>query len=146
MARKGKVMSEYDRITNKLNRYLIDNMGFKKNGIGLSKVLKADDIDLSDEKVVLIATGRLYGGSKEIYYEAIEEDYLVGRIEERFEEFLTFTDKERAWLNSFDEEGFYGADLISDYIWNYINVAVDRKIADKHMAKVMNGKETVKVA
>lgn len=131
-------MAEYERIINKLNTYLVNNMGFKKNGMGYSKILKDEaDIGLSDQKVSMIASGNLFGGRKESYYETIEEDYIVERIEERYDEFLILTNKERAWLSSYDEDGIYGADAISEYIWDYLDVSVNRKMADKYMEKVV---------
>lgn len=127
-------MAEFERIKNKLDEYLIKNMGFKKNGAGVSKVLKEEKdigVGLNTDVIAGIESGSLYGGRHESFYDVVEENYIRD-IEERFDSFLKLTDREAAWLDEYDEDGCLGWDLISEYIWDYVDVAVSHKAADKY--------------
>lgn len=132
-------MAEFERITNKLNEYLIKNMGFKKNGRGVSKVLVEEkDIEVRLNKDVIpgIEWGDLYCGRHESFYDVVEENY-ISDIEERFDDFLKLTDREAAWLDEYDEDGCLGWDRISEYIWDYVDVAVSHTAADKYFYDYM---------
>ncbi len=130
-------MAEKERIINKLKDYCIKNMGFKKDGEGIKKTLKDEkDFFVTDNVVLTILSGSAYGGKIEYLYSLIEDNY-ISEIEDRFSDFLNLTEKEREWLDE-DEDGCYGADIISEWIWDYFDVTAARNKVDWFARNIAN--------
>lgn len=131
-------MAEMERIINKLKESLITNRGFKKSGAGVTKRLRSEeDFDIPDAAIEGIMSGDLFGGRHTAIYDVIEENYITD-IEETFEDFLSLTEREKTWLGEFDEDGCLGWDLISEWIWENVDVSVCHKTADRYAKEVMS--------
>ena len=128
-------MAEMERIINKLRNYLIDSKGFKKNGEGVTKTL-SDEFNkyIRDDVIIDISEGRCFGGDMKYMYGTIEDNCLSS-IEDELEDVLNLTEHEQRWLCSYDD-GCYGLDLISDWIWENVQVICNKAKADVYVNKV----------
>ncbi len=145
LARKGeRTMAEYESIISKLKTYLINDMGFEENEDCLSKELEnEEDFIISDEAILGINAGKLYGGNRAYMYSCIEENFII-KIEETFEEKISLNEQEKTWLTSSDDE-IYGTDIISNWIWETCNVTVNKAKADMYVESIL-GKHAASVA
>ena len=119
-------MATYERIVNKLTNYLV-SLGFKEKNGQYTKVLKdTADFRISKTLYDAISTGKAYGGNMDYLPMCAEENFITD-LENGFDKVLPLTDHEKEWLQSFDEDGLYGWDLISEWIWDNVEVTVQKK-------------------
>ena len=128
-------MAEKERIINKLMNYMIKNMGFKACDGYITKTLKNPrEFLVSDHVVTTILNGNAYGGETKYIYSLIEDNY-ISDIEDKYTEFLNLTEKEGAFLDA-DDDGCYGFDVISEWIWDNVHVEADHSRVDIFVEKI----------
>lgn len=98
-------MDVLNSIIEKLNRYLISNMGFEETEEGLSKKLSSEDYCLSPNVVKNIMEGKAYKGSDP--YETIQsilvENYIGEKIMDNAIYEIGLSQEEKDFIESEDE-------------------------------------------
>lgn len=131
-------MAEMERIINKLRNYCIDELHMKKSGQGVTFWLKAEkDFHISDDNLMDIVAGRAFGGSLERLKDVLTDNYITSVLVEKYDLFLSLTERECNWLESYDEDGMLGADLIEEWIWDNVDVAVNEDALKRYVKEVV---------
>ncbi len=129
-------------IEDKLTEYLVQKMGFVKEGLVLKKTLDNEaDFICPPGTYLAFHQGQIYGGNVDYLYSMLADNYVT-QIEDRFDEFLELTDEERAFIdNPVDEdiEDFTGFDVISQWIWDYVEVTVNEYKVNLKMREEIEG-------
>ena len=131
-------MAEFERIINKLRTYCLDNLHMEKSGQGVTFWLKKEkDFHISDDNLMDIVAGKAFDGSVERLKDVLIENYITSVLVEKYDIFLNRTEREADWLNSYDEDGMLGADLVEEWIWDNVVLAVDEDALRRHVKKVV---------
>lgn len=126
-------------IVQKLKTYLLSEKGFISQGEGLQKVLKDEnDFIVSDDVYILMHKGQIFDGQWRYLYDLISDNYKT-EIEDKFEDWLDLTQEEVEWLHESEDEDSdtTGWDIISEWIWDYVDTACDRCAVDTVAGKVI---------
>ena len=131
-------MNIYEMIEKKLESYLIKNMGFQSYKGMLIKRIKPSEYLLADNAIELTLAGKAFGGDISYLKMAIVENYIADRIEDKYENFLDLTEEEKDFLDGEDEDGVCGTDVISEWIWDTLEVSVNDKEFENYIAVYTN--------
>ena len=131
---------DYEKsIVQKLKTYLLSEKGFIPVGEGVQKVLKDEkDFIVSDDAYILMHKGQIFDGQWRYLYDLISDNYKT-EIEDKFEDWLDLTDDEIDWLHESEDEDSdtTGWDIISEWIWDYVDTACDRCAVDTVAGRVI---------